>query len=124
MAIRIRIRDDGPPASVQLAAAVRERIGNGDWLPGDRVPTVRGLAAEIGLAPNTVAKAYRELETGGWLVGRGRAGTFVADAPPVATTDADAALADAAHRYLRRAAQLGFDGAAASRVLDRVRQRA
>jgi len=51
-------------------------------LPGDRLPTVRGLADTLGLAPNTVARAYRELEAGGWIVGKGRAGTFVADSLP------------------------------------------
>ena len=88
-------------------------------LPGDRLPPVRALRRGPGLAPNTVARAYRALEEEGWLVGRGRAGTFVADRPPV---DADVALAEAADAYLRRAAQLGFARADAIRaVRDRAR---
>ena len=113
MTLRLRIRDGAGPPYEQLRDGVIAAIARGALLPGDRVPTVRGLAADLGLAPNTVARAYQELEAGGWLIGRGRAGTFVADAPPSRPTDADAALAAAAERYLRRVAQLGFDRVAA-----------
>jgi len=97
----------------QLAAEIRRLIERGRLLPGDRVPTVRGLAAQLDLAPNTAARAYRELEAGGWLVGRGRAGTFVADVLPVRPGTAEMALVRAADAYLRRARQLGFDERAA-----------
>jgi GntR family transcriptional regulator len=113
----IRIRPDGPPPYEQIRDRVAGLIARGRWLPGDRVPTVRGLADELGLAPNTVARAYRALEVDGWLVGRGRAGTFVADRPPV---DPDELLREAARDYLRRAAALGADRGTARRMLDRV----
>lgn len=116
----LRIRDDGPPPFEQVRDRLRERIARGSLLPGDRIPTVRGLADQLGLAPNTVARAYRDLEREGWLEGRGRAGTFVAARLPDLPGEAEAALADAAHGYLRRAGQLGFDRAAARRMLDRV----
>ncbi|MGF1600013.1 MAG: aminotransferase class I/II-fold pyridoxal phosphate-dependent enzyme [Acidimicrobiales bacterium] len=67
-----------------LVTDVELRIGVGHLLPGERVAPVRALAAELGLAPNTVAAAYRTLGERGVLVGRGRRGTFVADRPPVA----------------------------------------
>lgn len=57
----------------QLAAAVR----SGELAPGTRLATVRQAAAELGLAVNTVARAYRELEADGVVVTRGRQGTFV-----------------------------------------------
>lgn len=113
----VRIREEGPPPYEQLRDAIRARIEHGSLLPGDRVPTVRGLADDLGLAPNTVARAYRELKVGGWLEGRGRAGTFVATTARAPVSDADRALAEAADRYLRRAAQLGFDRRAAVRAL-------
>jgi DNA-binding transcriptional regulator YhcF (GntR family) len=116
----LRIRDDGPPPYEQVRDRLRERIARGSLLPGDRVPTVRGLADQLGLAPNTIARAYRELERAGWLEGRGRAGTFVAGRLPDTPDEPDAALAEAADGYLRRAGQLGFDRAAARRMLDRV----
>jgi len=90
-------------------------------MPGDRLPPVRVCADQLGLAPNTVARAYRELEEEGWLVGRGRSGTFVADHLPVRPAAPDEALARAAAAYLKRAEQLGFDRAAAARALKRSR---
>jgi DNA-binding transcriptional regulator YhcF (GntR family) len=119
--LRVRIRDGGDPPYVQLRDAVRARIARGTLLPGDRVPTVRALAADLGLAPNTVARAYRELESDGWLTGRGRAGTFVAAQLPERPSDAEAELEAAADTYARRAAQLGFGNEAAVRTLRALR---
>jgi DNA-binding transcriptional regulator YhcF (GntR family) len=117
--LRVDIRDGGGPPYRQLIDGVRRRIERGALLPGDRLPPVRTLADELELAPNTVARAYRALEDDGWIVGRGRAGTFVADRLPERMTAVDAALATAADAYLRRAAQLGVDGEAAIRALRR-----
>jgi DNA-binding transcriptional regulator YhcF (GntR family) len=118
MAFRIEIVPGGPPKSAQAREALRGLIDRGELLPGERLPTVRVLAADAALAPNTVARAYRELEEAGYLEGRGRAGTFVVDEPPPVTGDSETALADAADRYLVRAKQLGFDAKAASSALD------
>jgi DNA-binding transcriptional regulator YhcF (GntR family) len=100
-----------------LIDGVRRQIERGTLLPGDRIPPVRTLAQELTLAPNTVARAYRALEEDGWIQGRGRAGTFVADRLPEQPSAVDAALASAADDYLRRAAQLGVDRDAAIRAL-------
>lgn len=70
--------------AAELAADIEERVSLGSLRPGDRLPPVRALATELGLAPNTVASAYRRLGERGIVVGRGRAGTFVAPRPPVA----------------------------------------
>ena len=115
--LRLTIRDEGGPPYEQLAERIRHLIQTGRLLPGDRVPPVRTCAEQVGLAPNTVARAYRELERDGWLVGRGRAGTFVARSLPARPAAPDEALARAAAAYLRRAEQLGFDRAAAARAL-------
>ena len=114
----MRITDDGGPPFAQLRDGVRRQIERGALLPGDRLPTVRACAQDLGLAPNTVARAYRELEDDGWLVGRGRAGTFVADRLPAQPSDREAALADAAEVYRRRATQLGFSETEARRALE------
>jgi DNA-binding transcriptional regulator YhcF (GntR family) len=71
--------------------------------PGTRLPTVRELAGQLGMAVNTVARAYRELESAGILETRGRFGTFVARSDP-----ADAAMATAAHTYATAAKSLGI----------------
>ena len=65
------------PPFRQLHELVVAAIADGRLLPGERLPTVRALAAHLGLATNTVAGAYRSLEEAGVVEGRGRAGTFV-----------------------------------------------
>ena len=81
--------------------------------PGTRLPTVRELAGQLGLAVNTVARAYRELETAGVVETRGRFGTFVARADP-----SDSAMAAAARSYLDVARGLGLGKAEALRYLE------
>ena len=81
------------------------------------MPTVRACAASHDIAPNTVARAYKELERSGWIVGRGRAGTFVADQLP-APEDPASALTVAARLYAKRAHELGFSMAEARQTLN------
>lgn len=63
---------------------VERRVSDGDLGPGDRLPSSRALARELGVAPNTVAAAYRRLRERGVVTGRGRQGTIVAASTPVA----------------------------------------
>ena len=96
-------RSSVTPPYEQIVAQVRRAVERGTLAPETRLPTVRALAERIGLVPNTVAKAYRELESSGHLEGRGRAGTFVADRPSAPGDDLDAA----ARAYLERARHIG-----------------
>jgi len=108
--VRITLDRSSPePLSEQLSAAIAERIRRGSLAPGARLPTVRALAGELELAPNTVAKAYRALENQGLIVGRGRAGTFVTNRLPRRSPDRELRLGDAADAFVRRGKQLGFD---------------
>ena len=104
-------RSSATPPYEQIVAQVRRAVERGTLGPGTRLPTVRALAERTGVVPNTVAKAYRELETAGYLEGRGRAGTFVRGAPP--------GLEDAALAYLKRARGLGADPATAVEAVRR-----
>jgi DNA-binding transcriptional regulator YhcF (GntR family) len=96
--------DQGSPVPPyeQLRSAVAGQVADGSLPAGTKLPTVRGLAARLGLAANTVAKAYRGLESDGVVETRGRAGTFVASAalaaPPAELT---ARAADYAHQARR-----------------------
>jgi DNA-binding transcriptional regulator YhcF (GntR family) len=96
------------PLFDQLRIQVIEGIRDGRLPPGTRLPTVRDLASELSMAVNTVARAYRELESAGIVETRGRFGTFVARADP-----ADSAMATAAHAYATAARALGVGKAAA-----------
>jgi GntR family transcriptional regulator len=65
------------PLFEQLRLNIIERADNGTLAPGTRLPAVRNLAAELGVAPHTVARAYKELEAAGIVATRGRNGTVV-----------------------------------------------
>jgi DNA-binding transcriptional regulator YhcF (GntR family) len=70
-------RHSATPPFRQVHDAVVEAVKDGTLLPGQKLPTVRALAAHLDLAVNTIAGAYRALEEAGLVEGRGRAGTFV-----------------------------------------------
>jgi GntR family transcriptional regulator len=70
-------RAGGLPAYLQLVRQVREALRLGWLRPGDRLPTVRQVVATSGVNPNTVLKAYRELELAGLVEARQGSGTFV-----------------------------------------------
>lgn len=66
----------------QIAEQLREFVERGDLRPGDSLPTVRQLAVDLGVAPNTVARAYTDLQDAGWLTSDGRRGTRVSQSIP------------------------------------------
>ncbi|MCK5941109.1 MAG: GntR family transcriptional regulator [Planctomycetes bacterium] len=70
------------PPSQQLVAAVLDAIATGEFGVGDKLPSVRGLAAEALVNPNTVTKAYRDLEHLGATEGRNGSGVYVTKAGP------------------------------------------
>lgn len=65
------------PPYEQIRAQIVGQVASGQLQPGDRLPTVRALAEDLGVAANTVARAYRELEQAGVIETRGRSGSFV-----------------------------------------------
>ncbi|WP_334662876.1 GntR family transcriptional regulator [Streptomyces cyaneofuscatus] len=96
--------DSGIAPYEQLRTQLSERARSGALPVGHRLPTVRGFAEELGLAANTVAKAYRALEADGVIETRGRNGTFVAAAGGAAEQKA----ATAAQLYAETAERLGL----------------
>jgi DNA-binding transcriptional regulator YhcF (GntR family) len=104
--------DAATPPFEQVRMQVIEAVRTGRLAAGTRLPTVRELAAELGLAVNTVARAYRELEMAGIVETRGRFGTFVARVDP-----ADAAMAAAAASYVDTAKSVGLGEAEALRYV-------
>jgi DNA-binding transcriptional regulator YhcF (GntR family) len=108
--LKIDIEDsDSAPPYEQVRAQISAQARSGALPVGYRLPTVRGLAESLGLAANTVAKAYRALETDGVIETRGRNGTFVAAAGSAAERE----LASQAQAYAERARRLGHPEAEA-----------
>jgi DNA-binding transcriptional regulator YhcF (GntR family) len=84
------------PPYQQIRAQIAAQVAAGALSPGTRLPTVRALATTLGIAANTVARAYRELEHAGVVTTRGRAGTVVnGDGVDRVAKDAAATYADA-----------------------------
>lgn len=97
---------DVPPFE-QVRSQIADQIASAELRAGDRLPTVRQLALDLGLAANTVARAYRELEQAGVIETRGRAGSFVTGDRVVGESKAAAA------EYVARIRALGNDDATA-----------
>ncbi|GGI45114.1 GntR family transcriptional regulator [Agromyces flavus] len=103
------------PPYEQLRMQVVDAVRDGRLAAGAKLPTVRALAEELGLAVNTVARAYRELEADGVVEGRGRNGTFVrATGDPV-----EQALQAAASAYADAVARLSVPTDAAVQAVER-----
>ena len=106
------------PPYLQLRAQVEALVRSGRLVPGDRLPTVRALAADLGLAANTVARVYKELEAAGLVETRGRAGTVVASGEHAAA----AALDVLAARFVAAAREAGVRDAAAVEIVRRAQR--
>jgi DNA-binding transcriptional regulator YhcF (GntR family) len=92
------------PPYEQVRLAIAYEVRSGGLAPGARLPTVRRLATDLGLAPNTVARAYRELEQDEVVETRGRHGTFVA-----ANDQSQRQAVAATTEYVDRLRRLGVD---------------
>ena len=92
------------PPYEQLRRQLVEQIGSDQLTAGERLPSVRRLAGDLGIAPNTVARCYRELEQAGVLITQGRNGTVVAPR----SRPADRAADRLTRTYLHEMGELGF----------------
>ncbi|MFF8513612.1 GntR family transcriptional regulator [Streptomyces sp. NPDC015492] len=96
------------PPYEQVRAQLADLILSGQLPIGERLPSVRQLAADLGLAAGTMARAYRELEHAGLVNSRRGAGTRVTQ-PPGITPTKDAQLLQAAQAYIAAGRRLGAD---------------
>lgn len=123
----LRIDPAAPePLFEQIGQRVKESVASGLMAPGDRLPSVRELARELAINPNTVARAYEALERDGVIVRRQGSGCFITEqASPLRDDERRKRLAEQARRLVTEAFHLGFDAAdidaAVSAELDRVR---
>jgi DNA-binding transcriptional regulator YhcF (GntR family) len=110
------------PPFEQVRTQVATLVAEGALTPGTKLPTVRQLAADLGLAANTVARAYRELEADGVIATYGRRGTFVRSSvvDPGASSDADTRdrARSAADAYVASVRALGLGVTEATRLVE------
>ena len=108
--MNIRVDTTSPvPAYEQLRSQIRVMVASGALARGTRLPTIRQLAGDLGLAVNTVGRAYRELEGEGFIQTRGRHGTVVTGVPATGRKERQAMIEQAADRFVLEVGQQGAD---------------
>lgn len=107
--MRIHIlSNDGVPIYLQIVQQVRRQIACGELREGEELPSIRALAERLMVNPNTVARAYRELETAGVVTSSRGLGTFVAAGDPrLAAAEKRAVLAERVDALVIESAQMG-----------------
>jgi GntR family transcriptional regulator len=113
-------RHSGMPVYRQLIDQVRGGVASGSLTAGDQLPTVRQLAVDLAINPNTVLRAYRELELGGMLETHQGTGTFVAKKKPEKNNaERERQLTQMAGEFAARAGAAGFS---VEDLLERLRE--
>ena len=85
---------DARPIYTQITDCVRDQIIAGILTPGDKMPSVRDLATQLTINPNTIQRAYRELESQGWIVSVPGKGSFVQGIPQIDPVQTQALLTE------------------------------
>jgi GntR family transcriptional regulator len=112
---------DGVPIYQQIMTQIRYLIASGRLAVGEELPAIRTLAEQLRVNPNTVARAYRELQQEGLVDKRSTTGTFVSDhGSPLARRHRHRLLAERVDQMLAESRQMGFS---VEEVIELVRQR-
>ena len=98
----------GVPIYKQIEQQIEKGIAGGIYEPGDRLPTVREVALDLTVNPNTVARAYRELEYRGIIVSVQGRGTFISSAVKLNTEEKRMMIVDKLRELFREAEQLNI----------------
>jgi len=101
---------NGTPIYRQIIQQIEYAILSGRIQPGDRLPTIRSLAVELKTNPNTIAKAYNELEIRGILATQVGSGTYISDKKPVLEDDSlKRKIREVAGRFIQEMRDLGVE---------------
>ena len=112
----------GVPSYLQVVQQVEQALRLGHLQPGDQLPTVKQVVGELAINPNTVFKAYRELENLGLVEGRQGVGTFVLRRPQGPPPSTLVRLARSLDRWITSARSEGLDDAAIEALVRSVLQ--
>ncbi|MCS6908055.1 MAG: GntR family transcriptional regulator [Anaerolineales bacterium] len=115
----------GQPIYLQIVEQIRQKVASGELKPGDQLPTVRQLAAELRVNFNTVARAYRLLDEAGLISTQHGRGTYIWETPSPETlqTIRQQGLESLTRRYLAQAAQLGCTAEEVAKVINPMLER-
>lgn len=106
--IQITIDDDsGIPIWLQLRNRLIYLITSGHYQTGDKLPTVREMAVDLGINYNTVSKVYQDIERDGYIVSKRGRGTFVHDKYKSVEETADNAVESLADVFIQQCRELG-----------------
>ena len=108
----------GVPTYLQLVQQVRQAVRLGILHPGDQLPTVKEVVSSLAINPNTVLKAYRELDREGLVEGRRGVGTFVSGQPPSPPPEGVKELRVALQRWIDKAKAAGLDEESMTALFD------
>ncbi len=109
--------DDSRPIWLQLTDEVRRRIAAGEWTPGQRIPSVRELALDLGVNPNTIQRSLTETDHLGLTVPERTAGRFVTKDRDLVDVTRAALATDTTDVYIRSLVGIGMDLDEAQRLL-------
>ena len=112
----------GVPPYLQLVHQVRQSLLLGYLREGDRLPTVKDVSADLAINPNTVVKAYRQLEHEGLAGGRPGQGTFITATSSTALPEEQQVLRASLEQWLRAAQEAGLDDEAVTALIAVARQ--
>jgi GntR family transcriptional regulator len=113
-------REDGTAIFMQIVNQVKYLVASGSLVAGDELPTIRDLAEQLVINPNTVAHAYRELQKIGIIDKRGTAGSFIsAGGSPLAKTDQIKVLEQRIDVLLSDARNMGISINEVKRLIDK-----
>lgn len=107
----------GVPPYLQIVQQVKQALQVGILEPGDKLPTVKEVVAHVAINPNTVFKAYRELEMLGLVEGRTGSGTFVKQRPEGPSPEVQEALSQDLAGWIAKARKAGLDDEAIEALL-------
>lgn len=99
----------GVPPYLQIVQQVKQAIRLGHLREGDKLPTVKEVVSMIAINPNTIVKAYNELESSGLVEGRAGLGTFVTARPHGPPPEVQVSLAEKLSKWLEGAKEVGLD---------------
>ena len=114
-------QSDGTPMYFQLVRQIKHLIATGRMGPGDELPSVRALAQQLLVNPNTVVRAYRELESAGLIFTKRGSGCYVAERPvPYSEAECRRILSERIDALVAESRNLGFK---LERVIELLRER-